>query len=99
MRYEVSAHSGPPLATPLTGLERSRYLDLPPLDIRIYRLARAWSGEGTPLDRALRIQQHLKTDFKYTLDGPDKPVRDPLAGIFFLSAKKATANTSPPPWL
>jgi protein-glutamine gamma-glutamyltransferase len=84
LRYEVSAHSGPPLAAPLTGLERARYLELPPLDIRIYRLAREWSGDGTPLDRALRIQQHLKSDFKYTLDGPDKPVRDPLADFLFV---------------
>jgi hypothetical protein len=88
-RYEVSAHSGPPLATPLTGAERARYLELPPLDIRIYSLARQWAGAETPgdstsLDRALRIQQHLRTDFKYVLDGPAKPVSDPLSDFLFV---------------
>jgi len=84
LRYEVSAHSGPPLASPLTGLERARYLDLPPLDIRIYTLARQWSGDGAPLDRAVRIQRHLQRDFKYALDGPEKPVRDPLSDFLFV---------------
>jgi protein-glutamine gamma-glutamyltransferase len=84
LRYEVSAHSGPPLSSPLTGFERSRYLELPLLDIRIFTLARQWSGEGSPLDRALRIQRHLRKDFKYALDGPEKPVRDPLADFLFV---------------
>lgn len=84
LRYEVSAHSGPPLASPLTGPERARYLDLPLLDIRIYTLARQWSGDGTPLDRAVRIQRHLQRDFKYALDGPEKPVRDPLSDFLFV---------------
>jgi hypothetical protein len=84
LRYEVSAHTGPPLAAPLTGVERSRYLELPLLDIRIYSLARQWSGDGTPLDRALRIQRHLQRDFKYALDGPEQPVRDPLADFLFV---------------
>jgi hypothetical protein len=84
LRYEVSAHTGPPLAAPLTGMERSRYLELPLLDIRIYSLARQWSGDGTPLDRALRIQRHLQSDFKYVLDGPEQPVRDPLADFLFV---------------
>lgn len=84
LRYEVSAHSGPPLPSPLTRAERNRYLDLPLVDIRIYSLARAWSGDGDPLDRALRIQSHLQKDFKYTLDGPERPVRDPLADFLFV---------------
>jgi transglutaminase-like putative cysteine protease len=84
LRYEVSAHSGPPLASPLSGAERSRYLELPLLDIRIYSLAREWSGDGAPLDRALRIQRHLRKDFKYTLDGSEKPVRDPLSDFLFV---------------
>lgn len=84
LRYEVSAHTGPPLAVPLTSSERSRYLELPPLDIRIYSLARQWSGGGAPLDRALRIERHLQRDFKYALDGPEKPVRDPLSDFLFV---------------
>jgi protein-glutamine gamma-glutamyltransferase len=84
LRYEVSAHSGPPLPAPLTRAERARYLNLPPLDTRIYSLARQWSGDGEPLERALRIQNHLRKDFKYTLDGPERPVRDPLADFLFV---------------
>ena len=84
LRYEVSAHSGPPLATQLTAGERGRYLELPPLDIRIYQLARSWSGEGTAWDKANRIQNHLRKDFRYKLDAAEKPVRDPLADFLFV---------------
>jgi hypothetical protein len=84
LRYEVSAHSGPPLPSSLTPAERNRFLDLPLVDIRIYALARAWSGDGDALDRALRIQSHLQRDFKYTLDGPERPARDPLADFLFV---------------
>lgn len=84
LRYEVSAHPGPPLPSVLTGSERSRYLELPLLNIRIYTLARQWSGDGAPMDRALRIQQHLRKDFKYVLDEPEKPVRDPLSDFLFV---------------
>jgi len=83
-RYEVSAHSGPPLPTELSPEDRSRYLGLPAIDVRIYDLGRKWAGTGEPLDRALRIQQHLRHDFGYSLDGPDRPVRDPLADFLFV---------------
>jgi transglutaminase-like putative cysteine protease len=83
LRYDVSAHSGPPLSTALTRWERTRYLDLPPLDVRIYSLARQWSGDGIPLERALGIQSHLQRDFKYVLDGPERAVADPLADFLF----------------
>lgn len=84
LRYEVSAHSGPPLAEPLSPGERARDLNLPPIDVRIYALARRWAGNGTPMERALRIQSHLQRDFKYSLDGPEKPARDPLADFLFV---------------
>jgi protein-glutamine gamma-glutamyltransferase len=84
LRYEVSAHAGPPLPWPISNAERARYLQLPPVDIRIYSLARAWSGDGAPLERALRIQRHLQRDFKYTLDGPEKPASDPLSDFLFV---------------
>jgi protein-glutamine gamma-glutamyltransferase len=84
LRYEVSAHSGPPLATQLTQAERGRYLELPAIDTRIYQLARSWSGEGTPWDKANRIQNHLRRDFQYKLDAAEKPVRDPLADFLFV---------------
>lgn len=84
LRYEVSAHSGPPLPSPLAPAERARYLALPPINIRIYSLGRKWAGDGTPIERALKIQSHLQKDFKYTLDGPEEPVRDPLSDFLFV---------------
>ena len=84
LRYEVSAHSGPPLPWPLTNAERRRYVQLPPIDVRIWSLARQWAGEGSALDQALHIQARLQKDFKYTLDGPEKPARDPLADFLFV---------------
>jgi protein-glutamine gamma-glutamyltransferase len=85
LRYEVSAHSGPPLATQLTTAERGRYLELPPIDVRIYQLARRWSGEGTAWNKADRIQSHLRTDFRYKLEASAAgPVRDPLADFLFV---------------
>jgi hypothetical protein len=84
LRYEVSAHSGPPLAWPLSKAEQSRYLQLPAVDVRIWNLAREWAGDGSPLEQALRIQQRLRKDFKYTLDGPETPARDPLADFLFV---------------
>ncbi len=84
LRYEVSAHSGPPLPTELTRTERARYLELPLLDIRIYELARNWSGDGEPWERATRIQSHLQKDFKYKLESSLRPVGDPLADFLFV---------------
>jgi hypothetical protein len=84
LRYEVSAHSGPPLASSLTTAQRDRYLALPPVDIRIYALARQWAGAGPLVERALRIQNHLQKDFKYALEGPERPVRDPLSDFLFV---------------
>jgi transglutaminase-like putative cysteine protease len=94
LRYEVSAHSGPPLGWPLSRAERSRYLQLPAIDARIEPLARNWSGdggaeesragEGGAMDRARGIERHLRGDFKYVLDGPRQPVSDPLADFLFV---------------
>lgn len=84
LTYEVSAYSGAPIAWPLTRAEKVRYLQLPRIDERIPPLARSWSGEGSDRERALRIQRHLQNDFKYVLDGPRQPVRDPMADFLFV---------------
>ena len=84
LRYEVSSHSGPPLAAPLASSERGRYLELPPIDTRIYALAKSWSGEGGAWERANRIQTHLHRDFKYKLESAELPVADPLADFLFV---------------
>jgi hypothetical protein len=84
LRYEVSAHPGPPIGRPLSRAERNRYLQLPRIDQRIPPLAHGWAGEGRDLDRAVRIERHLQQDFHYVLDGPRQPVRDPLADFLFV---------------
>ena len=84
LRYEVSAHSGQPIGWPLSRAERSRYLQLPRIDPRIQPLAHGWAGEGGAMDRALAIERHLRHDFRYVLDGPPRPVSDPLADFLFV---------------
>jgi transglutaminase-like putative cysteine protease len=84
LRYEVSSHWGSPLPAALTPGERLRYLQLPLLDDRIAAQARAWAGDAeSPAQQARRIQQHLRADFRYSLEGNAKPVRDPLAHFLF----------------
>ena len=87
LHYEVSSLLAQPLPEPLTDRERSRNLAVPPIDIRIPALAREWSGEGTPLERAQRIEKHLRQDFLYTLDTPIIRGRDPLARFLFVDRK------------
>jgi transglutaminase-like putative cysteine protease len=83
LRYEVSSFLADPLPEPLGERDRLRYLALPPVDARIFPLAREWAGEGSILDRSLRIQDHLRRDYRYTLNTPVRPVRDPLARFLF----------------
>lgn len=84
LSYEVSAHSGPPLAYDLTPADRSRYLKLPPIDERIRSLARAWAGGAPDELEARRIENHLRSEFRYTLETPRVPQRDPLASFLFV---------------
>ncbi len=84
IRYDVSAHFGPPLPASLTNAERARYLQFPPLDSRIPALAREWADSGSQMARANHIERHLQRDFTYKLDGPIEPVPDPLADFLFV---------------
>ncbi len=87
LHYEVSSLLAQPLPEVLTDRERNRNLAVPPIDIRIPALARDWSGEGTPLERAQRIQNHLRQDFRYTLETPVIKGRDPLSRFLFVDKK------------
>jgi hypothetical protein len=87
LHYEISAHSGPGLPEPLYYEDRARYLRLPPIDTRIWSLARRWAGDGDAFDRAYRIQQHLRNDFEYSLDTGDVPLRDPLGNFLFVTRR------------
>ncbi len=87
VRYEVATFvpSRPPSERPmeLSAGERSKYLQVPVLDIRIPELARSFAGEGQPWQRAQNIENQLRTKFSYTLDLPAQPPADPLANFLF----------------
>jgi protein-glutamine gamma-glutamyltransferase len=63
---------------------REVYLQIPALDPRIRELAVAVAARGrTPFDKAVAIETHLRTRFRYTLDLTGKPGEDPLAHFLF----------------
>lgn len=81
--YEISAHSGAPLPEQISFAERARHLQLPPIDTRIWSLAREWAGTGTQFEHARAIERRLRSEFIYTLETERHPVRDPLAHFLF----------------
>lgn len=87
-RLEAPPESSPPPdASTVMGLaDRQRYLQLPlkQLDPRIPELARRFAAHATSdLERARAVEQHLRTDYGYTLDLPQHEVQDPLAYFLF----------------
>ncbi len=99
LSYEVSAQNSSPLPYPMSDMERRRYLALPfRLDSRIPELAQQWSdsaaagaapgGAPTDMERAIRIEQHLRNEYGYTLDGASLPAgRDRLADFLFVTRR------------
>ncbi len=75
--------------TPVLSLAtRERYLQLPPLDVRVPRLARELTLAGsTDLQRARAIEHYLRTDFAYSLQLPSREIPDPLAYFLFVRRK------------
>ncbi|MBV9504261.1 MAG: DUF3488 domain-containing protein, partial [Acidobacteriia bacterium] len=67
---------------------RRQYLQLPPLDVRIPKLADFFAeGAITDLERARAVERHLRHDYGYTLEMPDHDVGDPLAWFLFTRRK------------
>jgi protein-glutamine gamma-glutamyltransferase len=61
-----------------------RYLSVPPLDSRIARLAHSLTDRyPTAYEKAAAIQEHLTTQFGYTLELPSSMPDDPLADFLF----------------
>jgi hypothetical protein len=84
LHYEISAWAGDPLPYQMRDEERRRDLRLPPIDPRVWRLAQTWVGEGaTPREKAERIEQHLKQEYKYSLETTNSPPKDPIADFLF----------------
>jgi transglutaminase-like putative cysteine protease len=64
---------------------RQEYLQLPELDARIEELAIRVTGQAaTPYDKAIAIEQHLKTQYGYTLELTSPTGKDPLAHFLFV---------------
>ena len=67
---------------------RESYLQLPPLDPRIPKLAQIITAQAaTPVDKAIAIEGYLRSRYAYTLDLAGRPGKDPLA--YFLFQKRA----------
>ena len=81
----AAAHYPPPVL-PLAA--RELCLQLPTLDARIGDLARSFAaGEAGDLARARGIERHLRSDYGYTLELPDREAADPLANFLFARRK------------
>jgi transglutaminase-like putative cysteine protease len=96
LRYDVSSLlEDPPETAPvlypapiLPLASRNQYLQLPALDRRIAELARSLAaGSTNDLGRARAIERHLRSDFGYTLELPDRETADPLAYFLFTRRK------------
>ncbi len=89
-RYEADSELPEPdiddlrLASNLVPAGAEQYLKLPPLDIRIPQLAEQITASApSNYDKALAIEQYLRTRFGYTLELPRAEPKDPLANFLF----------------
>jgi hypothetical protein len=72
------------LAPNLPPADMGLYLKLPPIDIRISKLAEEiTTGASSNYDKALATERYLSTHFGYTLELPRAFPRDPLANFLF----------------
>ena len=89
-RYAAESELGDPDASELRLApntvpgQLTPYLTLPPLDIRISKLAEEITASApNNYDKAVVIERYLRTRFGYTLDLPRTSQRDPLAHFLF----------------
>ncbi len=72
------------LAANTAPAELDKYLELPPLDIRISKLAEEITAQApSNYDKAVALEQYLSTHFGYTLQLPRTLPQDPLANFLF----------------
>ena len=64
--------------------DMDRYLNLPPLDLRIAKLAEDITAHApSNYEKAVAVERYLSTHFGYTLELPRTVPRDPLAYFLF----------------
>ncbi|HKC01533.1 MAG TPA: DUF3488 and transglutaminase-like domain-containing protein [Terriglobales bacterium] len=72
------------LATNTAPGSLDEYLKLPPLDIRVSKLAEEITAPASSnYDKAIALEQYLSTHFGYTLELPRTLAQDPLANFLF----------------
>ncbi|MBK1826531.1 transglutaminase-like domain-containing protein [Haloferula rosea] len=90
--YRYDSRSRPTLLDDLVGMEvsipdevPSRLMEMPDgaLGFRLADLARVVQGEGSPVERLLRIRNHLRTTLDYSLVTENPNDRDPLENFLF----------------
>jgi protein-glutamine gamma-glutamyltransferase len=78
------ATSRPP--EPLDDEDRARYLELPPLEPRVWALAREIVGQGSdPAERARRLTAHLSARYRYTRALERRTVLSPVEEFLFVT--------------
>jgi transglutaminase-like putative cysteine protease len=89
-RYEADSQLGEVdsdylrLAANVAPPSMARYLELPPLDIRISKLAEEITAKSSSnYDKAVTLEQYLTTHFGYTLELPHTRPKDPIANFLF----------------
>jgi transglutaminase-like putative cysteine protease len=89
-RYEANSQLGEVdsyelrLAANIAPSSMDKYLELPPLDIRISKLAEEVTAKApSNYDKAAALEQYLSTHFGYTLELPRTLPRDPVANFLF----------------
>lgn len=89
--YSFLPGAGPPPAEAVPRLSeenRNFYLRLPPTDPRVAELAhRLAAGHKTDEERAAAIEEYLRTQFTYSLEGLKEVVDDPLAHFLIVNRK------------
>lgn len=90
--YRYDARSRPVTLDDLVGLDVSipseipaRLMELPDgaLGFRLADLTRVVQGEGSPVDRLMKIRNHLRTTLDYSLVTENPNDRDPLENFLF----------------
>ncbi len=82
--YRVGLGPGPvDLAAPPSG-DREPTLDLAGVTPEMTLLAAEVAGSGTDFERARRIEQHLISSYRYTLDFVGRSTADPISDFLFV---------------
>ena len=89
-RYEAESQPAEPdedelrLSPSTVPAGMDEYLKLPPLDIRIPKLAQEITASApSNYEKAVAVERYLRTRFGYTLDLPGRVPEDPLAEFLF----------------